>query len=104
MVFYLFQKGEIRRTPDTAEAVLDDEESTRRIRCPQCNWEPNAHSRWYCGYCPEPEQFFGGCGAAWNTFDTAGLCPGCGHQWRWTACLRCSEWSLHNEWYEDDNS
>jgi hypothetical protein len=47
------------------------------------------------------EGFFdGGCGECWNTFNTRGRCPGCGHQWRWTACLNCSGWSLHEHWYE----
>jgi hypothetical protein len=27
------------------------------------------------------------------------LCPGCAHQWRYTACLRCEGWSLHEDWY-----
>ena len=102
----LFQKGEVRRSSPGQAAfddALDDEEQPRRIRCPECKWEPNPSSLWYCGECPEPEGFLGGCGTAWNTFDTAGLCPGCGHQWRWTACLRCGEWSLHEEWYAADS-
>ncbi|MBE7551093.1 MAG: hypothetical protein HS126_08465 [Anaerolineales bacterium] len=69
------------------------------IRCPLCHWRPEASSRWYCTLCGPPEYFFEGCGTVWNTFTTRGLCPGCGHQWRWTACLSCGGWSLHEDWY-----
>jgi hypothetical protein len=71
-----------------------------RIRCPVCTWEPSRRSRWYCAPVGAPEFFFGGCGTAWNTFDTRGRCPGCGYQWRHTACLRCGAYSLHETWYE----
>lgn len=71
-----------------------------RIRCPQCAWRPRASDRWLCWDCGEPEFFLGGCGTRWNTFATRGLCPGCEHQWRWTSCLRCQQWSLHADWYE----
>jgi hypothetical protein len=71
-----------------------------RIRCPLCKWRPNASSRWYCGDCHYPEYFYEGCGTAWNTFVTRGLCPGCNHQWRWTI-LSCQRWSRHDEWYEN---
>src|SRR5262245_45075688 len=69
------------------------------IRCPLCFWVPAPGSRWYCCDCGHPEYYSGGCGMAWNTFDTHGRCPGCDHQWRWTACLSCGEWSLHEDWY-----
>jgi hypothetical protein len=59
-----------------------------RIRCPKCNWSPDAESRWRCH-----------CGHAWNTFDTGGVCPGCMYQWQETACLRCHQWSPHSDWY-----
>ena len=59
-----------------------------RIRCPKCAWRPRASSRWWCH-----------CGFSWNTFDTAGLCPGCGFQWEITACLACHQWSKHLDWY-----
>ena len=59
-----------------------------RIRCPLCKWQPQKSSRWACH-----------CGHAWNTFDTAALCPGCGWQWEETVCLRCHEWSWHRDWY-----
>jgi hypothetical protein len=61
-----------------------------RIRCPKCAWEPRAEDRWCC----EP-----GCGHAWNTFETRGCCPGCGKQWAQTICLRCHQWSRHDDWY-----
>jgi len=22
--------------------------------------------------------------------------------WRWTSCLRCAGWSLHEDWYEEE--
>jgi Uri superfamily endonuclease len=70
-----------------------------RIRCPRCEWQPKPFHRWYCAPCDHPEFFDDGCGACWNTFTTHGRCPGCGHQWRWTACLNCAGWSLHADWY-----
>ena len=47
-----------------------------------------------------PEPPFDFCLTSWNTFATHGRCPGCRHQWIWTSCLRCEEWSLHEDWYE----
>jgi hypothetical protein len=70
-----------------------------RIRCPLCKWQPKPSHRWFCAPCEHPEYFADGCGARWNTFSTRGRCPGCAHQWRWTACLNCSGWSLHEDWY-----
>lgn len=74
------------------------------IRCPLCQWQPTASSRWYCASNSYPENFSGGCGTAWNTFTTRGLCPGCGHQWRWTVCPRCQRWSRHEAWYGDEET
>jgi hypothetical protein len=68
-------------------------ESVKReaeIYCPKCSWCPSATDRWVCN----PS-----CGTVWNTFWTRGLCPGCGHQWQDTACLRCRKWSPHESWY-----
>jgi len=62
-----------------------------RIRCPKCQWNPQSHDRWMCH-----------CGHTWNTFDTRGKCPGCGHQWNQTMCLACFEWSEHEAWYEKE--
>jgi hypothetical protein len=73
-----------------------------RIRCPLCKWQPKASHRWFCAPCDHPEYFDDGCGACWNTFSTRGRCPGCNHQWRWTACLNCAGWSLHDDWYENE--
>lgn len=105
LIFSLFQKS--LEAEDAAEegALLEEDEGPdfNRIRCPLCRWRPNASSRWACAYCPYPEHFYGGCRAVWNTFDTRGLCPGCGHQWRWTACLSCHQWSPHEEWYANDD-
>jgi len=102
VVFSLFQKGEFERKLDPADFGAEEEERTKRIRCPQCRWEPAASTRWFCYECPYPEYFFGGCGTGWNTFATAGLCPGCGHKWRWTACMACGQWSPHEDWYEGE--
>ena len=63
----------------------------RKIRCPQCGWNPGKHDRWMCA-----------CGHIWNTFDTRGICPACDAAWRDTQCLRCHAWSLHESWYDDD--
>ena len=102
LVFSLFQRK--LETEDGVEEALglDDggEPEFGRIRCPVCRWRPRASDLWECGDCGYPEYFYGGCGTEWNTFDTRGLCPGCGHQWRWTFCLSCWEWSLHEDWYE----
>jgi DNA-directed RNA polymerase subunit RPC12/RpoP len=78
-----------------------DEERIRGIRCPRCQWRPDSSSRWCCQAADAPEPFFQGCWTEWNTFTTGGRCPGCGHQWRWTLCLACVEWSLHEDWYEE---
>jgi hypothetical protein len=83
-----------------SDRPLDDDETLSGIRCPLCGWRPSASSRWSCISLGTPEQFFAGCGTVWNTFATGGRCPGCQHQWRWTSCLRCEEWSLHVDWYE----
>jgi len=70
------------------------------IRCPRCHWQPISSSRWTCEASAAPEPFFHGCRTQWNTFATRGRCPGCAHLWRWTSCLRCAQWSLHEDWYE----
>jgi hypothetical protein len=78
----------------------DAERSFEGIRCPLCAWRPTPASRWCCICIQTPEPFFVGCGTDWNTFETRGRCPGCGHQWQWTSFLRCAQWSLHERWYE----
>ena len=104
LVFTLFQKSTPQEAINPDQSAADAEKKPPRIRCPECKWKPSATSRWCCGDCAYPEVFFGGCGAEWNTFETAGQCPGCGHQWRWTACLSCFTWSLHEDWYADESS
>ena len=89
-------------TINVADLVEDDE--FRRIRCPHCKWHPTASSRWCCYSHGTPEPFFNACGTVWNTFSTRGRCPGCNHQWQWTSCLRCQEWSRHEDWYERHGS
>jgi hypothetical protein len=65
-----------------------------RIRCPKCEWEPDGGAYWECD-----------CGTAWNTFDTVGVCPGCGKKWHDTQCPGpffpggCGAWSPHDDWY-----
>jgi hypothetical protein len=71
-----------------ASTRLDDGDRWKRIRCPKCAWRPGRHDRWLCS-----------CGHTWNTFDTHGVCPACGHAWRDTMCLRCQQWSPHVAWY-----
>ena len=78
----------------------DEDEGLNGIRCPQCSWRPSVHDLWCCVVIDTPEPPFPGCGTEWNTFSTHGKCPGCAHQWQWTSCLRCGEWSLHEDWYE----
>jgi|SRR5262245_1741391 len=80
--------------------ALDEEDAFNRIRCPLCEWQPSPSCRWCCQHVDTPEPFFEGCGTVWNTFLTRGRCPGCAHQWQWTSCLRCTGWSLHEDWYE----
>src|SRR5215471_18246971 len=74
------------------------EESFDSIRCPLCAWRPSAADRWSCYWKDTPEPFFAACGTVWNTFATKGECPGCSHRWRWTSCLRCGQWSFHEDW------
>jgi hypothetical protein len=95
-----------QRTSDDVRQDTEDKESDRdgtfRIRCPLCDWQPSASSRWRCVQQGTPEPPFNACGTVWNTFDTRGKCPGCGHQWTWTTCHQCQVASRHEEWYEED--
>src|SRR5262245_3895795 len=87
---------------DWLTAFRQGEETDRgRIRCPLCEWQPHPSSSWRCSRVDLPEGFLGGCRTVWNTFATHGRCPGCRYQWRWTKCLRCDAWSLHDDWYAD---
>jgi hypothetical protein len=97
----------LKREPTTPVITLEDfgiDDLTKDggIRCPLCEWQPGKSSRWFCLECQQPEGFSGGCGTAWNTFETRGLCPGCHHQWRWTSCLLCGGWSPHDDWYIEE--
>lgn len=94
-----------RRTPGDKfspgdQQIEEADADAAKIRCPHCEWRPTYSSKWTCWDCDHPEYFYGGCGSRWNTFETEGLCPMCGHLWKWTACLRCGEWALHRDWYE----
>lgn len=98
----LFLKG--TRAPEEiiVDDMVDDEEDDRihGIRCPHCRWRPSSSDRWQCECAFTPEPPFNSCGTSWNTFETRGRCPGCDHQWKWTSCIRCQKWSLHEAWYE----
>lgn len=83
------------------DAPGDEDAPFEGIRCPLCRWRPAASSRWSCIAHGTPEPFFDACGTTWNTFATRGQCPGCAHQWQWTSCHRCEEWSRHLDWYEE---
>jgi hypothetical protein len=61
-----------------------------QIYCPKCKWRPQPESLWV---------WLPACGTEWNTFWTAGVCPGCARQWAWTDCLACHKPSLHKDWY-----
>jgi len=93
--------GNPATTKNTEIEFLTEEEAAdfSRIRCPLCKWQPKETSRWFCADAGFPEYYSGGCGAMWNTFATGGVCVGCNHRWRWTTCLRCAEWSRHENWY-----
>ena len=84
------------------EFDLEKRRSSEGIRCPKCAWRPGSSDRWSCDW-TLPEAFFRSCGSSWNTFATRGQCPGCGHRWHWTSCLRCGGWSPHDDWYESDD-
>jgi hypothetical protein len=77
-----------RRAPDSDTRRFDPDRT--KIRCPLCSCEPQKSDRWLCAP---------GCQHRWNTFDTAGICPGCAKTWDETACLRCGGWSRHEDWY-----
>jgi hypothetical protein len=80
-----------RQSPTTGTRRFEPD--FMKIRCPRCRWQPQKPDRWVC----HP-----GCHHRWNTFDTAGICPGCAKHWDETACLQCHEWSPHAAWYEHD--
>jgi hypothetical protein len=69
-------------------AAAEDERILSRIACPRCGFSPKTGDRWQCK-----------CTHRWNTFETRGLCPGCGYQWTETACPRCGELSPHLDWH-----
>ena len=91
-----------RHTEQIVIAVTrsDEDDEFEGIRCPHCRWRPSSTDRWCCYSNGGPEPPFRSCGSSWNTFSTKGRCPGCGHQWEWTLCLRCLEWARHVDWYE----
>lgn len=78
---------------------LGEDDAFSWIRCPLCACRPGPSDLWTCHGVGTPEPY-AGCGVSWNTFSTGGRCPGCAHQWQWTSCLRCGQWSRHLDWYE----
>ena len=63
-----------------------------KIHCPRCQWQVDGAIHWMCS-----------CGWAWNTFDTAGVCPQGQRRWRNTTCPTvaggCGRTSPHVDWY-----
>jgi len=101
--FFLFRKSPGFDEYSETAKLKDRTTDFSRIRCPLCRWQPLASSRWYCSDAPDyPHYFYNGCGTSWNTFETRGRCPGCGHQWKWTDCLRCWGSSPHEQWYKGE--
>ena len=101
-VLELLKKPEPRGRLETIERSDEDEDKEfEGIRCPLCEWRPSPSSTWCCAANDTPEPKFDWCGTVWNTFTTRGRCPGCQHQWKWTSCLSCHGWSLHEDWYEE---
>lgn len=90
-VLYAKKSGPLRVLPPTTREASQTRTRRPRIRCPQCRWEPRKSDQWMCS-----------CLHEWHTFDTGGVCPACGRLWVKTQCLKCAEWSLHIEWYEDE--
>src|SRR6266511_4788956 len=85
-----------------------------KIACPKCDFRPTPNLLWRC----HP-----GCGYAWHTFATHGICPRCSKMWHDTQCPtgtlrsptgmlrnptgmlrnpRCRMWSPIDDWYRDD--
>lgn len=73
------------------DAAGIDREGVSDIRCPLCGFPPWPGLTWQCGG--------DGCGYAWDTFATRGVCPRCHCQWTQTQCPACHRWSPHEEWY-----
>ena len=76
---------EIPEIPDKPESGRPD------VACPGCHYRPTAFDVWIC----QPD----GCGHVWDTFTTAGRCPGCDAQFPWTACPACGRAFAHKAWY-----
>ena len=102
MALQLFVRNDRAMSPIIVNLPrLREDDAFSRIRCPLCSWVPSRADRWYCHCLGTPEPPFPACGSAWNTFSTRGRCPGCSHQWIWTSCFECKQWSLHEDWYEE---
>lgn len=67
----------LQRAPRRAGAV-----------CPNCGKAPPAGPFWRCP-----------CGAQFDTFENAGICPHCGRQFQITQCLECGRPAPYAAWH-----
>ena len=95
------QKGAVEHVHPGGQAVGGRRGTVRAHPVSAVPWQPPESTLWACQSFGTPEPYFGGCGTLWNTFSTGGKCPGCSHQWKWTSCPHCHDWSLHEDWYEE---
>lgn len=102
MLLLALKRGEPSKDLEAIIEKFKDTAGKKRVRCPACGWQPEKSARWHCVDTGAPEHFSPGCGTQWNTFETGGKCPGCSHQWTWTACLKCNAWAKHEDWYEPE--
>lgn len=63
------------------------------IACPRCDWRPDISDVWDCPNCR----------GIWNVFTTHAVCPRCGTVSQTTHCLKCDQWSDHQDWYHFDD-
>src|SRR5690348_1507031 len=61
------------------------------IACPKCDWRPQTTDNWSCS-----------CQHCWNVFTDHGICPACGRVWSQVQCLKCNQWSDHEDWQHFD--
>src|SRR5439155_17938296 len=57
------------------------------IHCPGCGESPPAGPFWGCQ-----------CGARFDTFDYAGICPRCGKPFETTVCPPCGQRFAYSQW------
>ncbi len=69
---------------------LDMAPRHQNYRCPSCQAHPLEGSFWNCGKC----------GITFDTFETAGVCPGCGLGYDTTTCPECRRGAPLAQWRE----